>query len=232
MPRKNGYALLATMLQEEAIVVGGVTRTFRFADHPRAPPRDGVLIFLHGVDTAEVSDQTRGHYVLFHAAADRLNLVSVFPRGLPGALPEQPDLLGWYPKTAAENHAFLSAIIARRIGRRRPGHGRTVIAGFSNGAFFAAHELQQAHPLGDGYYLIAGGEPSGSTEPRSALPAAVIEVGRADRFQFGKAMALAELLGDCGSRPSRLRVIVHEGGHELLGLGLEENLRFLLKPPP
>ena len=218
---------------EESLLVEGATRTFSVLDHRKDRDRDGVLVFLHGLDAATVSDQARGHYALFRAAAERLHVMAVFPRGSRGTLANQPELLGWYPEGIPANRAFFASLVDHLVAHHGVDRRRIVLVGFSSGAFFAARELQEsALPIG-GYYLIAGGEPSASPFACAApKPSVVVEVGRDDEFQYAKAMALVERLEGCASL--RLRVIRHERGHELIGLGLDENLRFLLEPqsPP
>lgn len=195
----------------------------------RATKLGGALVFLHGLDSSDGSPQFRSQRARMVDAARKLGLLVVFPRGWQGALREQPTLTGWYPGYAREGDEALDALRTWLHEFHQVPSDRVAVAGFSNGAFLAARRLQ-ANPEGfSGFYLLAGGEIIQTAPKSPGVSRVVMEIGDADTFQRPKALDLAEHLRAAGYESETLRVVRHAGGHEMLGVDLLDNLRFILR---
>lgn len=192
----------------------------------------GALVFLHGLDSSEGSPQFRSQRARLVDAARQLGLLVVFPRGWQGALREQPNLEGWYPGYVREGDEALDAIRKWLHEFHGVPLNHVALAGFSNGAFLAARRLQSNPESFSGFYLLAGGDVTQKMPSSPGVARVVMEIGDADTFQRPKALALADHLRVAGYQSETIRVVRHAGGHEMLGVDLVDNLRFILHLVP
>lgn len=211
----------------KTLTVGAERRTWFLALPIRGRGPRPALIFLHGLDQPAISAQAAGQYRFLSDHARALGFVAAFPRGSLGALPRFPALLGWGPAGEDANAAFVHRLADTLVRNYQADSSKIVLAGFSNGAFFAANELLRESPF-RALFLSAGGSLP-ATPALTSRPRVYVEAGLEDAFELSTVRTLVGDLERNGwSKGKDLRVAFHPGGHNLYAMDFDAIWSFLI----
>lgn len=98
---------------EKEFKMPGGTRSY-YLYQPATIPEESRLplyIFLMGFDLIEQpSYDTRTNYLKMAKFAEKHRAFIAFPRGMPGAFPENPGVRAWYPDYFNENRRFIASL--------------------------------------------------------------------------------------------------------------------------
>lgn len=191
-----------------------------------------LVVMLQGFDSPDApSGATRSLYRAIAAAARRHSFMAVFPRGMKGSFPDVPDVRAWCPEYFQKNRGFLVRLVSF-LKRQHPIDARRVIlAGFSNGAYFASTELT-ARPDTPftGFWLDGGGYPY-AFRPDVKRHPAFLTWGAHDIYNASNTIELAEFLAGHGWRPDTdLRSESHPWAHVFNDDAVDRAVDFLLNP--
>lgn len=216
----------------KTIVSDGVEREYYlFVPDELPASRPVPLVFmLQGFDSPEApSDATRSLYWQIADAARLHRFIAVFPRGTTGSYPDVPDVRAWCPERFHENRAFLVRLVAE-LRRWYPVDAtRIILAGFSNGAYFASTELtvRPDTPF-TGFWLDGGGYPYGFRPDVKRLPV-FLSWGERDIYNASYTKDLeAFLLGHGWRRGENLLSESHPWAHVFNDAAVGTALAFLL----
>lgn len=208
-------------MDRRTIVVGGSERAYWLASpvHPEGP----LLVVLHG------SGIGGSRMAAWTGLADRgpeAGFTTVFPDAAgeltaTGTLPHRMwDDTGAGRRDGLDDVAFIGSLIDRLVSGWQARPGSIVLAGLSNGAFFAERLARHGLVPAAGIALVAGTARAASRtiRPRPALPAAVLCIAgthdRIARYEGGRATGL---MGNLARRRSR-QVLLDGGGREAISV--------------
>lgn len=229
----NEGNVLPVSWTEETLSVDGTPRTWLLVEPAGAAKLAPAVVFLHGLDDPTISNQSRSQYRFIAAKALSLGFIAAFPRGSIGALPGQPGSLGWGPAAEEVNARFIHQLADVLVRDYHADPTRLILAGFSNGAFFAAKELLRETPF-TAFFLSAGGEPPGG-EPiicpiTTRRPRVYVEIGLEDAYQLAPVHCLLEHLRSSGwVEGETLRSVEHPGGHMFYAGDFDDVWTFLTR---
>jgi poly(3-hydroxybutyrate) depolymerase len=213
---------------KQTLFVDGMPRRWLFVKPTGAGRLVPAVVFLHGLDDLNISDQTRGQYQCIAANARKLGFIAALPRGSVGALPAQPASVGWGPVAEDENVRFIRQLAGTLVHDHDADPARLILAGFSNGAFLAAKELLRDTPF-TAFFLSAGGEPA-ACAISGRRPQAYIEIGTEDAHQLPLVRRLLEHLRSSGwIEGQTLQTVEHPGGHMLYATDFANIWSFLTR---
>lgn len=189
-----------------------------------------LVFMLQGFDAPEApSGATRALYWQIAVAARMHRFIAVFPRGMTGSYPDVPGVRAWCPGHFHENRAFLVRLVAE-LRRSYPiDASRVILAGFSNGAYFASTELtvRPDTPF-TGFWLDGGGYPYAFRSDVKRLPV-FLTWGERDIYNASHSIILETFLVDHGwKRGETLVSEPHHQAHVFNDAAVGNALSFLL----
>jgi len=131
-------AALAQELTPQSIVVGGVTRTYRFHAPPNAGRKPPLVLVLHGAggDGERVARTTR-----FEQLAANKGFIVVYPDGFERHWNDLRGIPEWTAQRLnIDDIGFFSALIDRFVSRHHADPKRIFVTGISNGGLMS-HRL-------------------------------------------------------------------------------------------
>jgi len=220
----------------ETLDVNGETRSY-YLFEPEERPASGpvpLVFMLQGFDSpGDPSAATRDLYWQIAVAARRHGFIAVFPRGRPGSYPDVPGVRAWCPAGWLENRTFLLRLLDA-LKRRYPiDPDRIILAGFSNGAYFASVEVT-ARPDSPftGFWLDGGGYPY-AFDTRIPRRPVFLTWGLRDKYNASYSSELFWFLADNGWTPGgSMHVETHEWAHVFNADAVDRALAFLLNERP
>jgi len=129
-------------------------------------PCETLVIFLHSLVAVDSNWQWEQQRLMLRTA-ERMGFAVLIPRGRPGIGPgAQQNVLAW-PGSPRMQEAFEASLLAEWDqakasveSRRGAPFPRTLVFGFSNGAYYATSLAVRARYAADGYGIFAGGSGS------------------------------------------------------------------------
>jgi len=218
------------------LVSDGDTREYYLFVPPELPSSQRVpLVFmLQGFDTLEEpSGTTRSLYWNIAAAARRHAFIAVFPRGMKGSFPDEPGVLAWCPEYFIKNRSYIIRLVDEMKRQFAIDPDRIILAGFSNGAYFASVELttRPDTPF-TGFWLDAGGYPY-AFNPHVKRHPVFITRGALDIYNASYTLELSEFLASHGWQAgSNLFSETHEWAHVFNEAATDRAIDFLLFSHP
>ncbi len=209
-------------------------RTYYLVTPPTTRPgeRLPLLFFLQGFDG--LGSPSVGTSETYWALADQVaerRFIAVFPRGRPGSFPERPDVRAWYPEGFAENREFLVALARHLIASYPVDPSRVVLAGFSNGGYFAAIEALTRPDSPFTAFWCDGGAYPYALHPAVPRRRILLSAGDRDEYNLPQVEIFRRFILEHGWEEGRnLRTHRHRWAHVFAVWALEEALDFLAAP--
>ncbi|RCK81394.1 MAG: hypothetical protein OZSIB_2263 [Candidatus Ozemobacter sibiricus] len=191
-----------------------------------------LLFFLQGFDgLGSPSIGTGETYLAIADQVEARRFIAVFPRGWPGAFPERPDVRAWYPEGLAANREFLAALARHLIASWPVDPERVILAGFSNGGYFAAIEaLTRPDSPFTAFWLDGGAYPY-ALHPAVPRRRILLSAGERDEHNLPQIEIFRQFILDHGWEEGRnLRTYRHRWAHVFAVWALAEALDFLGAP--
>ncbi|HOT28454.1 MAG TPA: hypothetical protein PLU72_09705 [Candidatus Ozemobacteraceae bacterium] len=216
----------------KTIVSDGQEREYYLFVPEELPASQAVplLFMLQGFDAPDApSGATRSLYRQIADAARLHRFIAVFPRGMTGSYPDVPGVRAWCPEHFHENRAFLVRLVSELRRSYPVDEGRIILAGFSNGAYFASTELTvRTDTPFTGFWLDGGGYPYGFRPDVKRRPV-FLTWGERDIYNASYTRELEAFLVDHGwKRGETLLTVPHPWAHVFNNAAVGNAIAFLL----
>lgn len=227
------YRYLPYSLGEINFSMPGKDRSY-YLVIPENVPKDERLplfVFLMGFDEKlNPSVYTRENYGKVSALAKAQNFFAAFPRGMPGAFPDIPDVRAWYPLSFVGNQAFLASLTQHLTETFPIDPERVVLMGFSNGGYFAGIEmLVNPETPFKGFWLDGGAYPYAFDQRCGSLPL-FLSYGGNDELNRPHIEKFRNfIIGKGWIEGANLETFMHNQGHAFTEEALQKGFKFFSK---
>ena len=138
------HSLLADPLLDKSIIVNEETRHFYISGKKLLRKKYHLFIFFHGLEHKGVISQTTLKQLeQMEKQGAKHDFLFVFPIGLKGGFPQNPESLAWGPDNKNRNNLFIQNLI--NALKKEYQIDLILVGGFSNCAYFAYDFLMQNH---------------------------------------------------------------------------------------
>jgi len=215
---------------EKEFKMPGGTRSYYLYQPVKIPEnaRLPLYIFLMGFDLIEQpSYDTRTNYLKMAKFAEKHRAFIAFPRGMPGAFPENSGVRAWYPDYFNENRRFIASLTVFLQQKLPIDSKKIVLMGFSNGGYFAGIEML-ANPATPycGFWLDGGAYPYAFTAEVSRKPV-FLSYGENDEFNRPYLEKFRSFVLDNGWEEGRnLKTFLHKKGHAFNDQSIDAGMEF------